>query len=431
MEIKLRQETRQVMGQQMQLSMQLLQMNVQELDAYLRELSLENPLLEEVPPQQVYRPIASFRRKVDRDSETEESIPEEKRGTLREYIREQVLSLHVPELMRRELLYLTNEMDERGYLPGDCDELEVFGGVKTRCDNAICVFQSLEPAGVGARNLPECLVIQLHRMGCEDEVAYSICEKYLDRLAKGQINSISKELGVSEKRVLKAKELIATLSPRPSNGFAENDAPEYILPDVELTRTDGGFELTAADRYLPSYRIDAFYAAMAEKPGLSEEENEYFSEKLRQASWAVRCVERRRDMLLACAGAIVEAQEDFFSYGVSPIKPYTMTELAEKLGVHVSTVSRAIKGKYISCKFGIYPLASFCVRESSGGATAHGVLEELRGLIAGEDPAHPLSDREIAESLQHRGYSVSRRTVAKYREQAGIQPASGRRKASK
>lgn len=428
MEIKLRHEVRQVMGQQMQLSMQLLQMSVQELDAYLRELSLENPLLEELPPQQVYRPLAVSRGHVPADEEGEEPIPDEKRGTLREFIREQVLSLRVPELMRRELLYLTNEMDERGYLPGDCVELEVFAGERERCENAIRVFQSLEPAGVGARSLSECLVIQLHRMGCTDEVAYEVCERFLDRLAKGQTNRIAQELGVKEQRVLRAKELIAALSPTPSNGFAENDAPGYILPDLELTRTEDGFELTTSDRYLPSYRIDAFYAAMAEKPGLSDEEREYFTEKLRQATWAVRCVERRRDMLLACAGAIVEAQADFFSDGVSPIKPYTMSELAGRLGVHVSTVSRAIRGKHISCRFGVYPLADFFQRESSGGVTAQGVLEELRSLIENEDSAHPLSDRALAEALQQKGCDVSRRTVAKYRDQAGIPAASGRRR---
>ena len=167
---------------------------------------------------------------------------------------------------------------------------------------------------------------------------------------------------------------------------------------------------------------------MAEKPGLSDEEREYFTEKLRQATWAVRCVERRRDMLLACAGAIVEAQADFFSDGVSPIKPYTMSELAGRLGVHVSTVSRAIRGKHISCRFGVYPLADFFQRESSGGVTARGVLEELRSLIENEDSAHPLSDRALAEALQQKGYDVSRRTVAKYRDQAGIPAASGRRR---
>ena len=167
---------------------------------------------------------------------------------------------------------------------------------------------------------------------------------------------------------------------------------------------------------------------MAKRPDLTEAEREYFAEKLRQASWAVRCVERRRDMLLGCAAAVVEVQSDFFTDGVSPIRPYTMTELAERLGVHVSTVSRAIRGKYIACRFGVYPLSDFFQRESAGGSTARGVAEELKALIAAEDSAHPLSDRELSERLGERGLEVSRRTVAKYREQAGIPGASVRRK---
>ena len=429
MEIRLRHEVRQVIGQQMQLSMRLLQMSVQELDVYLRELALENPLLEELPPQQVYRPMAPSRaRTVNDEGEREQDIPDERRGTLRDYLREQVLTLRVPELMRRELLYLVNEMDERGYLPDDCEGLEAFAGDAERCMNAIRVFQSLEPAGVGARSLSECLTLQLRRLGSEDEVAYRICEGYLDRLARGQTARIAQELGVKEQRVLDARRLISSLSPRPSNGFAAGEPPAYVLPDVELSAGPDGFELTTSDKYLPSWRIDTVYSAMAKRPDLTEAEREYFAEKLRQASWAVRCVERRRDMLLGCAAAVVEVQSDFFTDGVSPIRPYTMTELAERLGVHVSTVSRAIRGKYIACRFGVYPLSDFFQRESAGGSTARGVAEELKALIAAEDSAHPLSDRELSERLGERGLEVSRRTVAKYREQAGIPGASVRRK---
>ena len=428
MEIKLRHETKQIMGQQMQMSMHLLQMSTQELDAYLRELSAENPLIEELPPSQNYHPLTPRRIRQSDEERSDNDVPDEKRETLREYVRQQVLFLSVPQLMLRELLYLTNEMDERGYLPEDCAELEVFAGETERCEAAIRVFQSLEPAGVGARSLSECLTIQLRRMGCEDETAYALCDKYLVDLAKGKINKIAKELGIKTEQVIAAKEIIAKLSPTPSNGFAENDAEEYVIPDVELTRTESGFEIATSDRYLPSYRVDAFYTAMAKKPDLTDAERDYFAQKLRQASWAVRCVERRRDILMACAEAIVEAQSDFFSDGVSPIRPYTMSELAEHLGVHVSTVSRAVKGKYILCSYGVYPLTQFFKRETSIGMTADSIMTELRSLIANEDPAHPLSDRALMEALIHKGYDVSRRTIAKYRDQAGIAAASGRRK---
>ena len=430
MKLQLRQETKQILSQQMQQSMQLLQMSAQELDEYLRELALENPLLEETPPAERFSPGAVRVRRSNSDEPGEADIPDEKRGTLREFVREQILALRVPELMRRELLYLSDEMDERGYLPCDCEELELFAHEPERCRNAVCVFQSLEPAGVGARSLAECLQLQLKRLGSDDNVAYAICDGYLEALAKGRTNTIAKALGVDTERIRSARELIASLSPRPSNGFAENDAPAYILPDVVLTRVPGGFEVMTSDKYLPGFRVDAFYAEMAGNEALTGEERSYLSDKLRQAVWAVRCVERRRDMLLACTREIVRVQEQFFIDGSAAIKPYTMTELAEKLNVHVSTVSRAIRGKYLQCGCGVYPLSQFFQRESTGGVTGVTVTDALRALIAGEDRAHPLSDRVLAERLAAAGYDVSRRTVAKYREQAGIPPASGRRGAS-
>lgn len=426
MNLELRQETRQVLSQQMQQSMQLLQMSTQELDAYLRELAMENPMLEEAPPSASFI-SGAVRRTAPEDGEREDVIPDERRGTLREYVREQVLGLRVPELMRRELLYLCNEMDERGYLPEDCAELELFSHEPERCRNAVLVFQSLEPPGVGARNLGECLEIQLRRMESDDEVAYALCERYLEPLAKGRTNQIARELGVSEERVLRARALISTLSPRPSNGFAEKDAPGYILPDVVITQTESGLEISTAEKYLPSFRIDGFYASLMGDPGLNSEEKTYLSEKFRQASWALRCVERRREMLLGCTRAILEVQKDFFTCSRATIKPYTMTELADSLGVNVSTVSRAVRGKYLSCESGTYPMSYFFQRESASGSTGGGVLNALMAIIAEEDKAHPLSDRVIAERMAADGFSVSRRTVAKYREEAGIPPASARR----
>ena len=431
--ITLRNETRQVLGQNMQLSMKFLQMSTQELGAYLRELALENPLLEETPPALIYTPMrqrfTGYRSKEPSDGGFRDELAADNRhDTLRHSVREQILPMRVPELMRRELLYLSGEMDERGYLPEDCGDLAVFGGSWERYEDAVKVFQSLEPAGVGARSLSECLCIQLRRRGCEDELAYEICRSQLERLARGQLNYIANELGVGRSNVETAKKLIASLEPRPSNGFAGDEAPSYVLPDVEVAETEDGFEILAADKYVATYGVDSYYAAMAERPELSDEEREYFSAKLQQANWAIYCVERRRSMLLSCTGAVVERQSAFFRDGVSELLPLTMTELADKLGVHPSTVSRAVRGKYLACRWGVYPLSKFFAAEVTGGGTGAGILAKMRELIASEDPAHPLSDRELSEALAKQGYDISRRTVAKYREEAIIPPASARRK---
>lgn len=436
MELTLRKEERLVLGQQMRQSMQLLQMSSLELEEYLNELAMENPLLEVRPPRErresaLHSVFSGERRKPAMPSlDSDEYLrPARNYETLPELIMEQIAGMRVPELMRRELNYLAWELDERGYLPEDAGDLRAFGNSRERYDNAVRALQSLEPAGVGARSLSECLRIQLRRGGVTDELPYKICESCLDRLAKGQLNHIAGELGVSIQRVAQAREIIAALEPRPSNGISDGGATPYVIPDVELKITPEGFELTAADRYMPSYGVDAYYAAMAEREELSAEEREYFAEKLRQAKWAVSCVSRRRDMLISCAREIVEAQRAFFTDGRAPLLPLTMTELSRRLEVHPSTVSRAVKGKYILCRWGVFPLSRFFAQELGGveGSTGGDLTVGIRMLIAEEDPAHPLSDRELAERLSKRGLEVSRRTVAKYREAAMIPAAPGRR----
>lgn len=436
MELTITKEQRQVLGEQMHQAMQLLQMNAQELEAYLENLSQENPLLEVKPPQERAErslgsvPVGYRRREVRTESAEDLELlrPVHNYESLTGSLQEQIAALRVPELMRRELDWLRGELDERGYLPEDPGDLRPFGGSRERYENAVVAFQSLEPAGVGARNLSECLCIQLRRLGVKDELPYRLCESGLERLARGQLNAVAAELGTTVRKVSEAKELIASLSPRPSNGYTDGEDVPYVLPDVEVTQGNAGPEVAAADRYMPTYGVDAFYAEMSRRESLTEEEREYFRAKLAQARWAINCVDRRRSMLLECARAVAERQADFFRDGASPLRPLTMTEVAESLGVHPSTVSRAVKGKYLSCKWGVFPLAGFFVQELSGGEnTGRDVLEGVKKLIAAEDPEHPLSDRDIAEALERSGLSVSRRTVAKYREAALIPSAPGRR----
>lgn len=437
MEISLTNEQRQVLGEQMLLSMKLLQMSAAELDDYLRELSLENPLLEASPPEErSERHLSEVRSAVTRSKTGEASLDETEYlrsasiyDSLAGSVREQINTARVPELMRSQLLWLAGELDERGYLPEDAGDLRVFGGSRQMYDNAVTVLQSFEPAGVGARSLSECLRIQLRRLGAEDGLTDRLCgTEYLERLARGQFNALSKELGVPVARLAQAKELISTLEPRPSNGFSDGEAVPYIVPDVEVVADGAQFIVRTADRYMPSYRVDGYYARMAADESLTAEEREYFTAKLAQAKWAVGCVDRRREMLTECAKALVSIQRDFFTDGKSALRPATMTELADSLGVHPSTVSRAVSGKYLRCKWGVFPLSRFFARElGPEGGTGGELLDAIKEIIAGEDVRSPLSDRAIAEKLASRGLVVSRRTVAKYRDEACIPSAPARR----
>ena len=289
------------------------------------------------------------------------------------------------------------------------------------------LLQSLEPAGVGASSLSRCLCIQLERMGEKDSLPYVICESWLEHLGKNHINHISKELGVSEARIVRAKEHIKSLNPIPSNGYNDGACTVWAVPDVEVVFEDGEPVVYSSDRFLPSYEINTYYSRMAESDSISEEEKEYFREKLSQAQWAVSCVKRRRDTLLKCVSVIVEEQRDFFEYGTMQLRPCSMAEVADRLGVHPSTVSRAVKNKYISCKWGLFPMSYLFAQEVCGD-TADYISSIIKEIISGEDPAKPLSDNEISKRLAAKGYDIARRTVAKYRDKANIPSATGRKK---
>ncbi len=431
MNIKLTNEQKTVLNQQMQQSMKLLQMDSHELETYINELSMENPLIEIKPPRErVRRDERAYSPRAAADPNVmSRTIADKPHNTLSEAVREQINYLRIPELLRRELLWLAEEMDERGYLPQEETQLYPFGGSAERYENAVRVFQSLEPAGVGARSLGECLLLQLKRRGEDDEVAERICLEYLDRLAKGQLKYIAAQLDVTVRRVEDAKTLISGLEPNPSNGYYGGRQTVYVRPDVEVVQDNNGLAIALADRYMPTYGIDAFYLSMSKREELSPEERTYFQEKLTQAKWAMSCIDRRASMLMACASGILEVQHEFFADGVSPLKPLTMGELASKLGVHTSTVSRSVRNKYISCRWGVFCLTDFFKKDAANeNVTEDAVLQMIKELISAEDPRSPLSDKAIAAALGERGVGISRRTVAKYRENALIPSTAVRRK---
>lgn len=431
MSMKLTNEQKTVLSHQMQQSMKLLQMNSHELEAYINELSMENPLIEIKPPRErmqggerPHSPHAASDPNV-----VSRTIADKPHNTLSESVKEQINYLRIPELLRHELRWLVEELDERGYLPERETALYPFGDSAERYENAVKVFQSLEPAGVGARNLGECLLIQLKRREAGDAVAEKICLKYLDRLAKGQLKYIAAKLNVTVRRVEQARTLISELEPNPSNGYYGGGQTVYVRPDVEIVHDNNGLAVALADRYMPTYGIDSFYLDMSQREDLSPEERTYFKEKLTQAKWAMSCIDRRASMLMACAERILEVQKDFFSDGVSPLKPLTMVELASSLGVHTSTVSRTVRSKYVSCRWGVFCLADFFRQDAAGDdMTEDGVLQMIKTMIGEEDPSSPLSDKAIAEKLSEKGVSISRRTVAKYRENAMIPSTAVRRK---
>ena len=430
MELSLKRETKLVVGQRMYQSMSFLQMGIEELDTCLRELSMENPMLEAGPPAQDFgrglmRPCSGRARTKNGES-SELPIPERSKRTLRTALEEQLLSMHLTRELERAVLFLIINLDERGYLSADVEEAARSAGHSTLFSEALAVLQSMEPGGVGARDLSECLRIQLAQLGQSGGLADEICRRMLEHLAKNHINHIAKALNVSEQEVIEAKRLISSLEPTPSNGYDSGECTLWVIPDIEVSFEDGKPQLLYTDGYMPSYGLSAYYSSMLDRPELSEEERDYLREKLSQAQWALGCVKRRRDTLLSCASVIVEEQREFFEKGSGALRPCSMAEVASRVGVHPSTVSRAVKDKYISCRWGVFPMSYFFAKEVCG-ETQGDILQEIVSIISAEDPKRPLSDSAICQELASRGYDIARRTVAKYRDLANIPPATGRK----
>lgn len=430
MELSLQREIRQVMGQQMYQSLSFLQMNAEEMTDYLQELSMENPLLEPLPPK---RPIESrtisMRAGSTRRSNGELMdlpIPDRCTQTLSDALLDQLLTMGLTPKLEKALQHLIINLDERGYLIPGTRGSAPWKKAPMLFEEAFTVLRSMDPPGVGAEDLSDCLCLQLSRLGLENSIAYKICRDSLEHLARNHIHHIARKLGVSEQEVADAKALIRSLNPIPSNGFDDGRQSVVIIPDILLDFEEGEAVLYSGEDCLPSYQVSPVYAQMALREELSREERDYFREKMEQAKWAVNCVNRRRETLLRCAEEIVNEQWDFFTNEHGTLRPLSMSETAAHLGVHLSTVSRTVRNKYISCRRGTFPLSYFFAAEVSGD-TAEKICRTLKRIIAQEDRLHPLSDSKICDALRAQGYDIARRTVAKYREMENIPSATGRR----
>lgn len=249
------------------------------------------------------------------------------------------------------------------------------------------LVRELEPAGVACRTLSECLSIQLERIG-ETGLALTLVRNYLEDIAKDRYNHISKETGVSRQEIQEACKLIRSLNPRPAAQFAPHDIPGYIIPDLLVTEIDGELVVTSGDDYLPMLMVSSYYQKLL-KDTEEKEVRDYLTDKVRQASWGVKSIEQRRNILLTCARIIVAKQELFFRNGAGHLEPLTLADVAAEAGVHKSTVSRAIKYKYIQCKHGVFSLGYLFgrgFRSNSGDEVSSAKAKlAIRAIISSEN----------------------------------------------
>lgn len=447
--MELQQTQTQKLTQQQLYSVELLRLSTLELEAYVRDLAQENPLVEleesGSAPQAEGKDdiLGRLRWLEDNDRQNwfyqqfsdEELDPLARIGTsggleetLVSFLSRQLERRRLEEDRARLVRYLIYCLDDDGYLRTPLEELSSHGAIPLpRLEEALAVLQSMEPAGVGAAELSQCLALQLERIG-EAGPALAIVREHLEALARRHDRAIAAKLEITPAQVEEARQVIRELDPRPGSVFQRTEQVFYIQPDLFVEEREGRFVVRSARGERPPFRVSRYYQKLLGQTE-DKEVREYLINKLRQAENVLWAAGQRGSTLLRCAQVIVDRQSEFFRSGPEALLPLKMEEVARELGVHESTVSRAVREKYLQCSQGLYPLGWFFTRSAGAGEGLSGTAARklLLRLIDGEDKAKPLSDRQLSEAMAREGCPISRRTAAKYREELGIPSAAGRK----
>ena len=328
---------------------------------------------------------------------------------------------------------IVGNIDSDGYLTTDVEEIaEMMEQNVAEVERVLTIIQAFDPSGVGARDLRECLLIQLRQLGLEDTIAYDIVEKdYLKDLEANRFPQIAKKLKTSLELVREAIDAISALEPKPGCQFS-SIKPEYVVPDVTVEEVDGVYRVFAND-YGPRLRLSPYYRGMLNsQDSLPNETREYIRSKIQSASWLLESIERRRRTILRVTESIFQVQRDFLESGPSHLKPLTLREIADMVGVHEATVSRVTRNRYVQTPQGVFELKFFfnsgILTESGRMTSSASVKEMLKNIVDNEDSESPLSDNDIEVQLNQKGIKIARRTIAKYRGELNIPPSSKRRK---
>jgi len=334
---------------------------------------------------------------------------------------------------RKAAELIIGNIDDNGFLQSTPEEMALNSGIpREDFEKMLALIQSFYPAGVGARDLRECLLIQLRRAGKENTLEYKIVSEHMEDLGRRRFPEIARRIGISVEEAQRAANNIAGLNPRPGQVFAA--APQnYVLPDVIVEKVDGEYQITLNNEQIPHLRISNLYKdIIASGNTQSSEVKDYIRDKIRGGKFLIRSIHQRQQTIFNIAQQIVSRQRDFLEHGPSHLKPMIMREVADAVGVHETTVSRAVSGKYMATPQGVFEMKYFF---TSGYQTATGeslsnisVKEAILDLVKHENGSAPLSDHEMVEILGERGIPIARRTVAKYRDELNILPSHMRRK---
>jgi RNA polymerase sigma-54 factor len=327
---------------------------------------------------------------------------------------------------------IIGNIDEQGYLRASIEEICAMGDyAREEVERALLMVQSFDPVGVGARDLKECLLIQLRQLDLGDTPVEKMVEEHLDLLQNHRFNDIAKAMKLPVEEVITHCEIIRRLDPQPGSKFV-SERSYYVTPDVYIVKVDGKYEIVLNEDRLPQLRISSVYRRMLEnKSDENEATRNYVKEKLRSALWLIKSVDQRQKTIYKVANSIVRQQQDFLDNGVEHLRPMVLRDVAVDIGMHESTVSRVVSNKYMHTPQGVFEMRYFF---HSGIASVGGdhvssvtIKQRIRKIVEEENPKRPLSDSKIVKILEDEGLVLARRTIAKYREELRIPPSNQRK----
>lgn len=352
--------------------------------------------------------------------------------SLQENLLDQVRMSELTDEHRGVAEMIIGNIDDYGYLQASVDELAFSTNIPAdKITEVLKVIQSFDPPGVAARDLRECLMLQLERAGRTTALEYKILDEYMDALGKRRLPEIARGLGISVEDAQEAAMRIANLEPRPGREFLP-DNQQYVMPEVFVNKVGDEYQVTTNNDQIPHLRISNFYKDLMSQAESSTEARDWIRDKIRAGKFLIKSLHQRQSTILNIGKEIVKRQVEFMDKGVAFLKPMTMVQVAEVVGVHETTVSRAVSGKYMQTPQGVFEMKYFFtsgIKTASGeGMSNTSVKDMIDEMVKKEDPSKPLSDEEIVRQLTEKGIQIARRTIAKYRSELNILPSHLRKK---
>lgn len=448
-DLKLQQSQKLIMTPELKQAIEILQLNSIELNALIEQELETNPLLEkeEAIEEDIYESndfteLAKYIREAeermyydDSDDEEKEDVNYENfvssKPSLTDHLLFQLHITPVSSKIHKICEYIIFSLSPSGYLRENIKDIaEILECTEDEVLEGLSIVQSFDPPGIAARNLQECLKLQLLAQDNYKGIVKELVDFHLEEIAEGKYSYLAKLYNISLKEVQQSIDFIKTLNPKPGSSFSSTADVRYIIPDVEVIKREDEYLVIVNDSTTPKLKINNYYHSILNSH--DEEAKRYINLKLQSAIWLIKSLESRKETLYKVVKAIVELQRDFLDKGINYLKPMTQKQIADIVGIHESTVSRAINGKYAATPRGLFELKFFFqsgISNKNGNEfSAETIKNLIKKLVEEEDPTNPLSDQKIVDVLKEKNINISRRTVAKYREECNIPSTIKRRR---